>query len=116
MLGEIVEDLINKEQEFLVGVQVSGNPGSRKITVQIDSDKGLDINTCSQLSRQLSEILDERDIVEGGYTLEVSSPGLDQPLRLARQYRKNIGRMIKGCNNRKKNLFGALIGHFRGKY
>lgn len=108
-LGKIVENLIDKEKDFLVGVQVSGHPGSRKITVQIDSDQGLDINTCSRLSRQLSEIMDEKDIVEGGYTLEVSSPGLDQPLLLARQYKKNIGRILKVATAGKKLYSGRLL-------
>ena len=95
VIGEIVENLIEGDDKFLVGVHVSGHPGSRKVTIHLDSDDGLNIDTCSHVSKRLVEILDEQDVLDGAYTLEVSSPGLDQPLFLPRQYKKNLGRMVK---------------------
>jgi ribosome maturation factor RimP len=106
----MVEGLLEADQEFLVGVRVSGHPGTRKVAIQIDSDAGLNINRCSQVSRQLSKMLDERDVLDGAYALEVSSPGLDQPLLLPRQYKKNIGRMVKIVTNDKSIFSGKLAG------
>jgi ribosome maturation factor RimP len=76
---------------FIVDVVLSG----RKIEVYIDSDDGVDFQKCKKLSRFIESYLDESDEFSENYILEVSSPGLDRPLVLQRQYKKNIGRLIR---------------------
>lgn len=66
-----------------------------KILVVLDGDDGVSIEDCANLSRKLSESLDEMPEVDENYLLEVTTPGLDQPLKLHRQYKKNIGRVLK---------------------
>jgi ribosome maturation factor RimP len=63
--------------------------------VVVDADQGMNIDDCAVLSRQLSKSLDESALVDDNYTLEVSTPGVEQPLQLKRQYTKNIGRRLK---------------------
>ena len=63
--------------------------------VVIDGDHGVNIDDCAKLSRELSKALDDASIFDASYMLEVSTPGLDQPLKLKRQYRKNIGRKLR---------------------
>ena len=63
--------------------------------VLLDSDNGINIDECADLSRALSNVLDEVTWLEDSYLLEVSTPGLDHPLKLKRQYHKNIGRRLK---------------------
>lgn len=81
-------------QEFFV-VDVELNEHGRKLGVYIDGDKGIDIDTCKSLSRHLSEKLDEVDYGAEPYSLEVSSPGADRPLRSTRQYAKHVGRELE---------------------
>jgi ribosome maturation factor RimP len=80
-------------QEYFV-VDVELNERSKKLSVFIDGDKGIDIETCKNLSRHLSEKLDELDFGSEPYSFEVSSPGADKPLTVARQYPKHIGREL----------------------
>lgn len=90
------DEIINQDEDlFLVEVSHKGNSGNSKLLVLIDGDQGLDIDRCARVSRQLGAQLEELDIIPGKYTLEVSSPGIDQPLKLKRQYVKNIGRSLK---------------------
>jgi ribosome maturation factor RimP len=77
--------------------------------VIIDGDQGVTIDDCSELSRALSAKLDELDFGQGRYVLEVTTPGLDQPLKLKRQYAKNIGRSLKVHRSDKSILTGKLV-------
>ena len=89
-----VEDLLAPEQ-FLVEILVKGNINSQKVLVLIDSDSGLTIDGCAKISRSLGAQLELEELFDGKYTLEVSSPGLDHPLKNFRQYGKNLGRSLK---------------------
>lgn len=81
--------------QFLVDVWVSSGKGPKKIVVTADGDEGFSIDDCAELSRRLLKSLDERGLGGSEFTLEVSTPGLDQPLKIKRQYYKNIGRRLK---------------------
>lgn len=94
------------EELFLVDVE--HNPNSHKLCVYIDGDEGIDINACKGLSRHLSEKLDELDYSAEPYYLEVSSPGADRPLKVARQYHKHIGRELFVKLNAQTELSGRL--------
>lgn len=65
-----------------------------KLEVLIDCDSGLTLDKCQRISRYLESHLDEQGWLGDSYVLEVSSPGLDRPLKLKRQYLKNIGRRL----------------------
>lgn len=88
--------LINTDEKFkqlfIVEIQEHKN---HTIAVFVDSDENLDINTCAVLSRTLEAFIEEHQLLPEKYTLEVSSPGLDNPLKLMRQYKKNIGRTLE---------------------
>ncbi|MGF1638243.1 MAG: ribosome maturation factor RimP [Cyclobacteriaceae bacterium] len=108
-ITEITQGLLTDDGVFVVDVKVLGHKGSQKIVVLLDADKGLDVNTCSKTSRMLSEVLDQEDLLSGSYILEVSSPGIDQPLMLKRQYFKNIGRELKVMLNDNTLVQGVLL-------
>jgi ribosome maturation factor RimP len=65
-----------------------------KLEVFLDSDGKLDLDKCSRINRWLGNKLEEADLIPDKYILEVSSTGLDRPLKLHRQYVKNIGRDV----------------------
>lgn len=93
---------------FLVDVIASAKNLS-KITVVIDGDHGVTIDACGELSRLVSAKLDELNFGTGRYLLEVTTPGLDQPLKLTRQFVKNIGRGLRVHRRDKTQINGRLI-------
>ncbi|HHM20392.1 MAG TPA: ribosome assembly cofactor RimP [Bacteroidetes bacterium] len=90
--------LVTKFQEegfrdcFLVGIELHKN---NKLEVFVDSDHGISLGQCQRISRHLENHLDEQQWLGEKYTLEVSSPGLTKPLKLKRQYIRNIGRNLE---------------------
>ena len=83
-----LEGILTGTDIFLVGVKVDHN---NKIIVHIDTPKGISIDECVRVSRELEEKLDR---AREDFALEVSSPGLDSPFRVIEQYQKNVGRKI----------------------
>ena len=94
-IATMIEPLLQGGNYYLVDVQTSKSRVNPKITVLIDSDTGISIDECGEISRQLDQQMEESALVGGAYTLEVSSPGIEFPLSLLRQYQKNVGRSLK---------------------
>lgn len=109
-----IEDLVqqylaSQPELFLVEVVVSGAAKKNKILVLIDGDEGVNIDKCAEISRKLSADLEEKDIMEGAYRLEVSSPGVEFPLKFQRQYPKHLGRKVKVALNDGGEKTGKLL-------
>lgn len=68
---------------------------SRVLRLYLDKPGGTSVDDLSRLSRQLSERLDEDDFIEGAYTLEVSSPGINRPLRRPEHFTQFLGKRIR---------------------
>ena len=104
-IKELAEKGLVNPAHFLVEVVVSKHK-PWKFTVIVDGDQGITIDDCVVLSRALNESLESE--ISDPYTLEVSTPGLDHPLKLKRQYRKNIGRGLKVIRTDKNVVNGEL--------
>lgn len=65
------------------------------VRVVADRESGIDLETCARVSEELSRMLDADDPVVGRYTLEVTSPGLDRPLRTASDFRRVVGKRVR---------------------
>lgn len=104
-----VRTLISADPEsFLVEVKI--RPGNN-IKVFIDADKGVSIDKLAQYNRSLYKQIEESDLFPNGdFSLEISSPGLDEPLKLHRQYIKNIGRYIDVLLKSGIKIEGKLTG------
>lgn len=100
-IRDLVEEKLT-DAMFIVDLQVSVN---NVISVLIDSDDGLSIGECIKMSRHIEHSLD-RD--EEDFSLEVSSPGLTEPFKVLRQYKKYEGRDIEVKTNEGENLSGLL--------
>ena len=72
-------------------LEYSPGRGNGYVRLYIDQDAGITLEDCERVSRAVSELLDVEDPVPGQYTLEVSSPGLDRPLRTAGQFARFLG-------------------------
>ncbi len=106
-IKELAESHLLDGSHFIVDVVISKHK-PYKVSVFLDGDKGVTIDDCSNLSRALSEDLDNVDLIKDNFTLEVGTPGLDQPLKLKRQYVKNIGRSLRLARTDKSPLQGRM--------
>ena len=92
---------------FLVEVRIKP---TNNIKVFIDADQGIILSTLIQYNRKLYKILEESGLFPADdFSLEVSSPGLDEPLKLRRQYKKNVGRFLQITRNDTSVIEGKLI-------
>ncbi|WAC13190.1 ribosome maturation factor RimP [Dyadobacter pollutisoli] len=94
---------------FLIDIIIKPSKVSQKVTILVDSDQGITIQQCTSISRRLAKQLEELEVFSEAYTLEVSSPGLDQPLVLPRQYQKNVGRNLKVTLKTGEIVQGSLM-------
>jgi len=94
VIESIVEGLLAEEPGYFL-VEVRVKP-TNNIKVFLDGDVGIPIEKCVQVNRALYKRLEGSGIFPSNdFSLEVSSPGLDEPLKLLRQYKKNIGRQVE---------------------
>ncbi|MEL7004957.1 MAG: ribosome maturation factor RimP [Bacteroidota bacterium] len=104
----LVAEYISEDAHFLVDIVISSKKGPSKILILIDGDDGVNIDDCAALSRSVGYQLEEQELLDSKYTLEVSSPGVDYPLKSIRQYKKNVGREVKITLTSGEELIGVL--------
>jgi ribosome maturation factor RimP len=90
----LAEPVLTKHGAELVDVQVRRGR-TQLVRVVADQPGGITLDTCARVSEELSRMLDVDDPIEGRYTLEVTSPGLDRPLRTEADFRKQQGKQVK---------------------
>ena len=85
--------------------------GKRKtLRIFIDKPEGVSIDDCTNVSHFLSDALDlDPELIEGAYTLEVSSPGLDRPLKSLADFNRNKGRLLRVNRSTGKTVTGELL-------
>jgi len=107
-LVQMVGKLLEEEQAYFL-VSVNIRP-INNISVFIDGDEGVTIEKCVKINRMLyKQIVETELFVDGAFSLEVSSPGVDEPLKLKRQYFKNIGRLLEIDTIEGNHLEGKLL-------
>ena len=100
-ITQLIEDKLTEDQ-FIVEIEISP---SNQIMVALDSEKGITIDHCVQISRLVEESLDRE---EEDFELQVSSAGLGQPFKVQRQYKKNIGQEVEVVLTNGTKLEGVL--------
>lgn len=109
---EAIEQKINALLEghpshFLVDVRIKP---TNNVKVFIDADEGIILSTLIDYNRKLYKELEESALFPNGdFSLEVSSPGLDEPLKKQRQYKKNVGRYVHITKNDSSVVEGKLL-------
>jgi ribosome maturation factor RimP len=107
-IEEFVKQLIAKTDGLFL-IEVKSAPGN-KITVLLDGDKGVTIENCTAVNKALYKYIEETQLFgENNFSLEVSSFGVDRPLVLLRQYKKNIGRTVEVVLTDGQKLDGKLL-------
>lgn len=95
-LRELIEPLVSSQELDLEEVTITPAGKRRVLRVVVDADDGVQLDTCADLSRDISARLDETDAMgEGEYVLEVTSPGADRPLTEYRHFVRATGRLVK---------------------
>jgi ribosome maturation factor RimP len=107
-----IEDFVAKitsQSETIFPVEIKISPAN-DIKVFIDADDGITIEKCTSINKALYKYIEESELFPGGnFSLEVSSPGVDEPLKLYRQYKKNIGRKVEVLMNDGTKVEGKLL-------
>lgn len=91
---DLAEAVARRRSLYLWDVEMGGRPGRAVVRVYVDSDDGVDLETVAQVSEEISRGLDLRDPIQGNYTLEVSSPGLERSLKTPEHFTRSIGRKV----------------------
>ena len=94
-IRHLAQDIVESEKLELVDVEFKAGKSRSLLRIYIDKQGGVTLSECETVSRQLSAILDVKDLVKDAYILEVSSPGLDRPFKTDRDYQRNVGKLVK---------------------
>ncbi len=112
-LHDRIASVVNAMGYEFIGGELEGHRRSGLLRLYIDSEKGITLDDCSRVSYQISAMLDVEDPIQGHYTLEVSSPGLDRPLFEVAHYQKQVGNRVKlrvcAPVQNKRKFIGVLL-------
>ena len=104
--------IIDAHQFELVDVEYVKEGSKWYLRAYIDKEGGITVDDCELVSRQLSDLLDEKDLIDEAYILEVSSPGLGRPLKKEKDFLRSIGEEVEVRTyrpiNRSKEFTGIL--------
>ncbi|HEY0262264.1 MAG TPA: hypothetical protein VGB95_04510 [Chitinophagales bacterium] len=103
-IAEGLAPMLEAENLFLVEVKKQG----KKVEIFADGDNGITISQCAALSRLAESHLDGSGLVSDDYELDVSSPGMSNPLRVPRQYKRRIGQTLDIVKTDGTDLEGIL--------
>ena len=117
-LTEQAELLLATFQCELVDLEVRREGRTQVLCLYIDKPDGVTLDDCAAVSREFSSMLDVEDSIAERYTLEVSSPGLNRPLKKRADYERSVGKMVRiktdglwqdSAGNRRKTFLGRLV-------
>lgn len=96
-IWELATQIADGEAMEVIDVELrrEGTRAGRVLRVYLDKEGGPNVDDLGRVSRQLSDLLDSQDIVEGSYTLEVSSPGINRPLKKPEHFQRFIGKRVR---------------------
>ena len=105
-IENMVQPLLEGSDMFVTSIKIKP---TNNIKVFLDADSGLNISKCATVNRGLYQALEESGLFpDGNFSLEVSSPGVDEPLVSERQYKKNIGRTVEVTTIEGAAIIGEL--------
>ncbi|OKY74555.1 MAG: hypothetical protein BM485_11935 [Desulfobulbaceae bacterium DB1] len=94
-VGRLIEPILAELGLEMVEVQYRQEQIGWVLRIIIFRDGGVSIDDCARVSREASRLLDVEDLIDQKYHLEVSSPGLDRPLKTERDFSRNLGKKVK---------------------
>ncbi|MBA4602082.1 ribosome maturation factor RimP [Thermoactinomyces mirandus] len=115
---KVAQPIVEKEGLELVDIEYKKEGQNWFLRIFIDREEGgIDLDDCTRISEKLSEALDEADPIPGAYILEVSSPGVERPLKKEKDFRKAIGKNVYITTFEPiegQKVFEGVLRHFDG--
>jgi len=111
-IAKIITQIIERTRFFLVELIFRGTNNKRIIEVYIDGEKDISAEDCANLSQEINSELENLEELTNDYRLDVSSPGVDKPLKFLKQYPKHIDRKFEvsyKSGDESKQLTGRLL-------
>ena len=109
----IAQEILSSLGLELIDIELTGNRSQRIIRVYIEKPGGIFISDCVAASRELGERFEEEDVIENSYRLEVSSPGIERPLRKIQDFERYAGHWVrirlKGRGKGKRKISGKIV-------
>ena len=94
-VNRLIEPILNEMGFELVDIEYLSEHGRWVLRIYVDSEDGITLDDCARVSNEIGDLIDVNDIFEHEYVLEVSSPGLNRPLKKEKDFLKAIGKKIK---------------------
>ncbi len=110
LIEEAVSPVVDDHGLQLVDLEWRGLRLRGILRLFVDKPGGIEVGDCERLSREIGDVLDAAAVIEGGYDLEVSSPGLDRQLRKEREYRWAVGKQVRCWLAGGEEVRGRLTG------
>jgi ribosome maturation factor RimP len=115
-LREVLEPLLRAEGMTLVDMQWSRRGRRWVLTLFIDKAGGITLDDCAHISYQVGERLEVENLIDHAYTLEVSSPGLDRPLRTLADYERFRGQLVRITTTMPIDGRSTIVGRLQEVY
>jgi ribosome maturation factor RimP len=94
-ISKKLQETIEKLGYFFIDIEFKGDDRNRILEIYIDSEEGINTDDCVDVSRACGNLIEEENLIESKYRLDISSPGTERPLKFIQQYNKHIGRIIE---------------------
>ncbi len=105
-LKDHIKEICNNLGYKFIEASIHGHKNKQNIKIIADTEKGISLQECQKLSREISDIIFRKDLIYSDYRLDVSSPGLDKAIQYDYEYKRNIGRELIVTY---ENESGALV-------
>jgi ribosome maturation factor RimP len=117
-VSALAEGLVGEYSMEVVDVEFKFEGRRWILRVYIDKEGGVTVDDCANVSRELGDLIEAKDIIDCHYVLEVSSPGLDRPLKKERDFMRSVGQMVRLKTsrpiNKRRNFTGRLTNVSEG--
>jgi len=108
----ISNEIAEKLNFFVIDINFRGDNRKKIIEVFVDAEKNIDADNLAEISREINSIIEEQDIIKQAYRLDVSTPGVDRPLKFLKQFPKHINRNFEvtyKTGDETKTITGKLL-------
>lgn len=116
-ISKIAEKSASEFGLLLIEINLRGNDRNRIIEIFVDSEKNVSAEDLAEISKLINSEIEEKNLIKSSYRLDVSTPGVDRPLRFLRQYPKHINRKfeVEYQSGEKKLELKAKLGSVEGE-
>jgi len=106
------QEISEKNNLFLLEVLFRGTERNRVIEIFIDGEDDLSADDCARINREINQVIEKNELLNSAYRLDVSTPGVDRPLKYLKQYKKHINRKFEvryKSGENKKSITAKLV-------